>query len=1029
MNKKHPFNCFIFRLILLLLTVNSYGQTGLNFQGVARTSNNIILGSQTMSLRLSILQGSASGIAEYVETRRVTTNAQGLFTAVIGDTGAISTLGNFTTINWRNTPKFLKIEMDPTAGTNFTTMGTTQFQYVAYAQFANSVDAENIIGVVPVARGGTGANSLSTFKTTLALNNVNNTTDLSKPISTATQTALDLKLNASDTVKYVKQTYADSALLTKLNFKDTVKYSKQTYADSALLTKLKLSDTASMLSNRIGKDTLNLSARINLKANISDLTTALALKLNATDTSKYTKQNYADSALVTKLKLSDTASMLSNRIGKDTLNLSARINLKANSSDMTSGLLLKENALNKSTATDLGGTSPSDILFPTQKAVKEYVTANASSGGVADAGITTIKLADGSVTDSKIATGISKSKVGLSNVENISISTWSGTSSLTTVGIITSGTWSGTAISLNNGGTGATTAAAARNNLGLVIGTNVQAPLIAGTDYLTPTGSASGLTNFPTLNQNTTGNAATATSAGNITATSNSTLTSLPNLTTVGTITSGTWSGTTIAVASGGTGTGTTTANSVFAGPNGSSGAPSFRGLNITDIPDLSSRYISNNGTADFSNSITVSGQKIGIGDWRAEGRLNLLFGKEALGVAAVIESGTMNTAIGPYSQSNNEGNKNTSLGTFSLSGLGAGDNNTAIGAYTFTQNDLNETLLESGYNTFVGSNNTTIGAYALSFPNVYLNATYSPFNKNTVIGAYALSGLEFDFQAIINSESNTAIGYRAGSNLLTGSNNIFIGNNVQPTSTTISDQIVIGNASNTSSYIYGALTTAGRISKLVTVTSNYTILSSDEIISANSTSPINIYLPSAVGIAGRTYTIKNINTGSVTLRPSFSENIDGSNTYGLTNRYSFVKVVSNGTIWLVAGLDNVSYSVSGGLTLTDLISSNVKAKTFELTQPSSINSTSTTTLDLSTGNVLQVVLTGSTTLAFTNPKIGTYIIKIKQDATGNRSLTFPTIKWSDAAVPTITTTPNAVDLITIIYDGTDYYGSCLQNF
>jgi hypothetical protein len=123
------------------------------------------------------------------------------------------------------------------------------------------------------------------------------------------------------------------------------------------------------------------------------------------------------------------------------------------------------------------------------------------------------------------------------------------------------------------------------------------------------------------------------------------------------------------------------------------------------------------------------------------------------------------------------------------------------------------------------------------------------------------------------------------------------------------------------------------------------------------------------------------------------------------------------------------SYTVSGGLTLTDLISSNVKAKTFELTQPSSINSTSTTTLDLSTGNVLQVVLTGSTTLAFTNPKIGTYIIKIKQDATGNWALNFPTIKWSDAAVPTITTTPNAVDLITIIYDGTDYYGSCLQNF
>jgi hypothetical protein len=65
---------------------------------------------------------------------------------------------------------------------------------------------------------------------------------------------------------------------------------------------------------------------------------------------------------------------------------------------------------------------------------------------------------------------------------------------------------------------------------------------------------------FPTLNQNTTGNAATATlaanasSAVNITATSNTSLTSLSNLNTVGTITAGTWSGTAIAIANGGTG-------------------------------------------------------------------------------------------------------------------------------------------------------------------------------------------------------------------------------------------------------------------------------------------------------------------------------------------------------------------------------------------------------------------------------------------------------------------------------------------
>jgi hypothetical protein len=48
-------------------------------------------------------------------------------------------------------------------------------------------------------------------------------------------------------------------------------------------------------------------------------------------------------------------------------------------------------------------------------------------------------------------------------------------SSLTSVGTITSGTWNGTAIAVNNGGTGATDASTARTNLGLAIGTNVQA--------------------------------------------------------------------------------------------------------------------------------------------------------------------------------------------------------------------------------------------------------------------------------------------------------------------------------------------------------------------------------------------------------------------------------------------------------------------------------------------------------------------------------------------------------------------------
>lgn len=54
-------------------------------------------------------------------------------------------------------------------------------------------------------------------------------------------------------------------------------------------------------------------------------------------------------------------------------------------------------------------------------------------------------------------------------------STYVGQTSITTLGTIVTGTWTGTTIAIANGGTGATTAAGARTNLGLVIGTNVQA--------------------------------------------------------------------------------------------------------------------------------------------------------------------------------------------------------------------------------------------------------------------------------------------------------------------------------------------------------------------------------------------------------------------------------------------------------------------------------------------------------------------------------------------------------------------------
>jgi hypothetical protein len=354
MKKYKVLTQFLMVLVFVSFLTNLNAQTGLNFQGVARTASNTVIASQDITLKLSILQGSATGLTEYIEVRKVTTNAQGLFTAVIGDSLTISTLGKFSDIDWKLSPKFLKIELDPAAGNNFITMGTTQFQFVAYAKFANSVLAENISGIVPIARGGTGSNSLTTFKSNLALDKVNNTADSSKPTSKLVQAALDLKLSLVDSTK----AYVTPTQLARYNLSSGGSNIDTNNLSNYINMKLDKSDTTT-LSNRINSkldksDITNLSNRINLKFDITDTTTLsnrIDLKLNINDTASLFRK-------------SDT-STLSNRINlkltkSDTSTLSNRINYKLNIAD-TSSLLRKSQvgAINGAASLDATGKVPS----------------------------------------------------------------------------------------------------------------------------------------------------------------------------------------------------------------------------------------------------------------------------------------------------------------------------------------------------------------------------------------------------------------------------------------------------------------------------------------------------------------------------------------------------------------------------------------------------------------------------------------------------------------------------------------------
>lgn len=91
---------------------------------------------------------------------------------------------------------------------------------------------------------------------------------------------------------------------------------------------------------------------------------------------------------------------------------------------------------------------------------------------------------------------------------------------------------------------------------------------------------------------------------------------------------------------------------------------------------------------------------------------------------------------------------------------------------------------------------------------------------------------------------------------------------------------------------------------------------------------------------------------------------------------------------------------------------------------------TNATTVDLSAGNVLSISLTSSTTFTFTGASVGTYILKLIQGGSGSYTVTWPgTVIWSGGTAPTLTTTVSKLDIITLVYDGTNYYGNYSLNY
>jgi hypothetical protein len=196
----------IYLILVLLASTIAYSQTnGISYQALILNPNpkmmpgvnqpNTALANQAICLQF-VIEDNGNQV-EYQETLTTTTDELGMVNVIIGSgsqTGGYAI--DFKSVSWNAATKNLKVSINTTGSCgSFAAISDQVFNAVPFA-FA----ATNVTGVVAIANGGTNASNVIDAKINLNLNNVDNTSDSNKPISNATQTALNTKAAISGQV-------------------------------------------------------------------------------------------------------------------------------------------------------------------------------------------------------------------------------------------------------------------------------------------------------------------------------------------------------------------------------------------------------------------------------------------------------------------------------------------------------------------------------------------------------------------------------------------------------------------------------------------------------------------------------------------------------------------------------------------------------------------------------------------------------------------------------------------------------------
>jgi trimeric autotransporter adhesin len=792
-------------LALLTCPLLAVAQKGISYQAVILDPKPIEIPGQDItgqpfvngdvSLKFKIF--SSTFVQEFEEVHVAKTDAYGLVNVLIGSQNA----GAFSSLVWDSNPKNMQVWVSFDNGGTYTKVSEQVLTYNPYAIYAET--AGKLGGTLGIAAGGTGATTAAAARTNLGLGNVDNTADANKPISTATQAALDTKANANE-VSTALATKASAeevttALATKANANEVA---------TALGTKANASEVTTALATKASA--AEVATALGTKANVSEVTASLTLKEDVSNkantplgssTTFYPTQNavktYVD-AQVAAATIADASSSTKGKIqlagdlsGTAAAPTVPGLALKANASEVTAALAIKADTayvLTKVAAATIADAS-SSTKGKIQLAGDLSGTAAAPTvPGLALKANTTdvntsldLKAPIASPTFTGTVSGITKSMVGLGSVDNttdaakpISTATQAALDLKANAADLTSLT---TTVNTNTADITATAADLA--TLTTTVNSNTASITANTSDIL--------------LKANTTDVTTALALKAPLESPSFSGSPNLPTGTTGVTQTSGNNS--------------TKLATTAFV-------ASAVNTLSGNSVPYTGATRAVNLGNYDLS----VNGLTIGKGGGAAS--LNTAIGGYSLNSNS---TGNSNTAIGYLSlyknslganntasgvgalQRNTTGSNNTANGVNSLTTNSEGGNNTSIGSYSLERNSTGSNNIAIGYNSLnyntTAGSNTAIGNQSLSNNSTGEQNTangYKSLRLNT--GSYNTANGTYSLESNTTGAYNTALGYSAGSVLANGnaSNStsdysVYLGSNTKASADDAQNEIVIG--------------------------------------------------------------------------------------------------------------------------------------------------------------------------------------------------------------------------------------------